>query len=53
MLVCPRCEGKPEPTGKTWKFGKFDAKSYKCLNCEKIFSAYYSADELSHTVPKN
>jgi DNA-directed RNA polymerase subunit RPC12/RpoP len=49
---CPRCGGEANATGKTWKFGKFDAKSFKCTECGKIFSGYYSEGKLSHTVPK-
>jgi DNA-directed RNA polymerase subunit RPC12/RpoP len=49
---CPRCGGEANATGKTWKFGKFNAKSFKCTECGKIFSGYYSEGKLSHTVPK-
>ncbi len=52
MTACPRCGQEAKATGKEWKFGLFDAKSYHCSSCEKPFSAYYRGGKLSHTVPK-
>lgn len=52
MTSCPRCGKEAKPTGKTWKFGLFDAKGYHCKSCDKTFSAFYKKGVLSHTVPK-
>jgi len=52
MTSCPRCGKEAKPTGKTWKFGLFDAKGYHCKSCNKTFSAFYKKGVLSHTVPK-
>ncbi len=51
-MNCPICGAESNATGKEWKFGKFDAKGYKCPACGKSFSAYYAEGKLSHTVPK-
>lgn len=52
MTSCPRCGAEAKATGKEWKFGQFNAKSYNCSSCEKVFSAFYKEGKLSHTVPK-
>ena len=52
MMNCPRCGGESKATGKEWKFGLFEGKQYNCSGCDKVFSAYYRDDKLSHTVPK-
>ncbi len=51
-MKCPRCGGESKVTGKEWKFGLFEGKQYNCSGCDKVFSAYYRDDKLSHTVPK-
>jgi 5-methylcytosine-specific restriction endonuclease McrA len=50
-IICPRCDSLSQPTGRTFKFGVFDGRSFKCEQCEKNFNAFYRADIFSHTVP--
>jgi len=50
-ISCPRCGGAARPTGRTFKFGVFNGKSFYCEQCEKHFNAFYRTDVLSHTVP--
>ncbi|MHA2433850.1 MAG: hypothetical protein ACXADO_11525, partial [Candidatus Thorarchaeota archaeon] len=50
-IMCPRCDSLAEPTGKVFKFGVFDGRSFKCEQCEKHFNVFYRADVFSHTVP--
>jgi transposase-like protein len=51
-MNCPRCGGEAKATGKQFKFGVFDGKSYSCKACGKPFNAFYRDKEFSHTVPK-
>lgn len=50
-IICPRCSGLAQPTGRAFKFGVFDGKSFHCEQCEKHFNAFYRADVFNHTVP--
>ena len=50
-ITCPRCGGLAQPTGRAFKFGVFDGRSFHCEQCEKHFNAFYRDDFLSHTVP--
>lgn len=50
-ITCPRCGGLAQATGRAFKFGVFDGKSFSCEQCEKHFNAFYRADVLNHTVP--
>lgn len=51
-IDCPRCGTPSKPTGKGFKFGVFDGRSYFCEECGKSFNAFYKEKELSYTVPK-
>ena len=51
-LGCPRCQGMAEPSGRRFRFGVFEGRSYFCEPCGKSFNAYYRDRSLSHTVPK-
>jgi transposase-like protein len=53
MITCPRCGMEAQLTGKEWKYGVFDVKSYYCKQCKKKFNAYYRNDELRYTIPKS
>jgi transposase-like protein len=50
-ITCPRCGGLAQPTGRAFKFGVFDGRSFHCEQCEKHFNAFYRDAFLSHTVP--
>jgi len=52
LMNCPVCGGEAKATGKEFKFGVFDGKSYKCESCGKPFNAFYKEGKFSHTVPK-
>jgi len=52
MVKCPRCSGEVSPTGKEWRYGAFDVKSFYCKACEKKFNAYYRDKQLAYTIPK-
>ncbi len=51
-IKCPRCGALSKPTGKGFKFGVFEGRSYFCEGCSKSFNAFYRDKELSYTIPK-
>jgi hypothetical protein len=51
-IECPRCGSLSRPTGKRFRFGVFEGRSYSCEGCSKSFNAFYRDRELSYTVPK-
>lgn len=51
-ITCPRCGALSKTTGKGFKFGVFEGRSYFCEGCDKSFNAFYRDRKLSYTVPK-
>lgn len=52
MVRCPICgkEFEAEPL-KSWKFGFYDVKRYKCEACNRGFNLYIS-EKATFTIPK-
>ena len=51
-VTCPRCGDWCEPTGRSFRFGVFDGRTYLCEGCGVHFNAFYRDGAFSHTVPK-
>lgn len=52
MVECLRCGKVSRYVEKEWKYDVYDAKSFYCKECSRVFVAYFKDNELSHTRPK-
>jgi len=46
MAKCPKCKTEVKEPAKTWKYGVFKVKMYKC-KCGNQFREYFKGDKLS------
>jgi len=46
MVKCPKCKTEVKSPSKTWKYGIFNVKMYKC-KCGNQFREYFKGDKLS------
>jgi len=46
MAKCPKCQTEVKEPVKTWKYGVFRAKMYKC-KCGNQFREYFKENKLS------
>lgn len=51
LVKCPKCSSDAKVTSKEWEYSSFHVKQYKCIDCEKLFNAYYIEGKLSHVIP--
>ena len=51
-MDCPVCRNKMK-TGdiKSWKYGDYEVKRYRCSECESAFN-FYTGKGITFTVPK-
>jgi predicted RNA-binding Zn-ribbon protein involved in translation (DUF1610 family) len=46
MPKCPNCTAHIPRTTKTWNFGQFTVKMYKCTKCGNQFREYFMGNTL-------
>lgn len=52
-LKCPICKQVDKSQiYKSWVFGQYEVKRYKCANCEQFYNIYFVEGRVKYTIPK-